>query len=248
MVAALILSLTEQTMFESLLAKTLAILSLQLLITWGAAELVLRWVRHLYDTHAAGVTASKNDAGELDLDLDWTGIRPWFWALIVADIGVFILLLIFGAANLALGLSLFAVWSVLTGIELALALLSVDENLGGRVLALTAATTAICALIATRSGLNFSFLGPILFIALLGLLLVTILRLFYRISTWAQRVTAGFGIVIFIGYLLFDFSRAANLDRAENNTWTRAMSLAIDIYLDIVNLFLQILDLLSDNS
>ena len=141
-------------MFDSLLAKTLAVLSLQLLITWGAAEIVLRWVRHLYNTHAGGVSASKNEAGELDLDLDWTELRPWFWGLIAADIAVFILLLIFGTGNLLLGLSLFAIWSVLTGIELAFALLSVDENLGGRVLALTATTTIACALIATRSGLT----------------------------------------------------------------------------------------------
>jgi FtsH-binding integral membrane protein len=235
-------------MFETLLAKTLAVLSVQLLITWGAAEVVMRWVRHLYDTHTPGITASQNDAGELDLELDYSRIRPYFWALIGVDIVVFIILIFFGTSNLTLGLTLFTVWSLLTGIELALGLLAVDENLGGRVLALTAVATVAGALIATRSSLHFSFLGPILYFALLGLLFVTIGRIFYRIGTWAQRITAGTGILIFIGYLLFDFSRVAVESTAvENNTWTRALSLAIDIYLDIVNPFLQILDLL-DNS
>ena len=35
-------------------------------------------------------------------------------------------------------------------------------------------------------------------------------------------------------------------DTPDANTWSVAMDLAIDIYLDIINLFLQLLDLMSD--
>ena len=58
---------------------------------------------------------------------------------------------------------------------------------------------------------------------------------------------AFFGVVIFTGYLLFDFNRLAQLKAQEtSNTWPVAMNLAISIYLDIINLFLDLLDLLSN--
>ena len=79
------------------------------------------------------------------------------------------------------------------------------------------------------SGIDFSFLGKFLFFGS-GLTLVLLI-----------------GILIFIGYLLYDFN---NLDKAKNiaklNNWNTALDFSVNIYLDIINLFLQILDLLSD--
>ncbi len=147
---------------------------------------------------------------------------------------------------MALGIPLFTVWSILTGIELALALISVDENLGSKVLAITATITFFAALIGMYSGIDFSFLGILLFGALLLLLIGNLLRLFISIPGANRRVMACFGVIIFTGYLLFDFNRLVKLEeRGTANSWYAAMELAIDIYLDMINIFLELLDLLS---
>ena len=57
---------------------------------------------------------------------------------------------------------------------------------------------------------------------------------------------AFFGVVVFTGYLLYDFNRLEKLnENVGANTWPVAMDLSINIYLDIINLFLDLLDLLS---
>ena len=234
-------------MFETLLAKTFTILGSQLFVTWLATVGVITWIRHLYHSGANGVTATRTLDGKLDLDLNWSMIKPYFFTLLIVDIAVFLVLLFKGTQNLALGIPLFTIWSILTGIELALALISVDENLGSKVLAITATITFIAALIGMYSGIDFAFLGIFFFGALILLLIGNLIRLFIAIPRASQRVMAFFGVIIFTGYLLFDFNRLAKLEEREAaNSWSVAMDLAIDIYLDIINLFLELLDLLSN--
>jgi uncharacterized protein len=234
-------------MLESLFSKTFAILSLQLLITWAATIYTINWFRDQYHQGKLGITASKNEADELDLHLGFDAIKPYFWTLLIVDIGVFLCLLFFGRHNILIGLPLFSIWSILTGIELALALLSVDENLGAKVLAITCCITVGAALTGIYSGIDFAFLGPILFWSLIALLLGNIARLIFSIPRAKQRVMAVFGCVIFTGYLLYDFDRLAQASKEQDyNNWPVAMDFAIDIYLDIINLFLENLDLMSD--
>lgn len=233
-------------MFDTLLAKTFIILGSQLFVTWIATVGVIAWVRRLYLSGTEGVTATRNADGELDLDLNWERIMPYFWALFIVDIAVFLVLFFLGTQNLRLGIPLFTLWSILTGVELALALISVDENLGSKILAITATITFIAALFGMHSGIDFGFLGTFLFYGLILLLIGNGSRLFVTISGARQRVMALLGIIIFTGYLLFDFNRLAKLDVSEAaNSWYIAMDLAINLYLDIINLFLELLDLMS---
>jgi FtsH-binding integral membrane protein len=233
-------------MFETLFSKIFVILSLQFFITWVATVYTINWFRELYHLGKLGITATKNEAGELDLQLNFVIIKPFFWTLLIIDIIVFIMLILFGKNNLSVGLHLFSVWSILTGIELALCLLSVDENLGGKVLAITSCITACAALIGMYSGINFIFLGPILFWALILLIMGNIVRLFIAIPRASQRIMAFVGCIIFTGYLLFDFNHLAEAVKYKGyNTWPVAMDFTINIYLDVINLFIKLLDLLS---
>ena len=233
-------------MLNTLYGKTFLLLGGQLLITWLTTVVLLGMVRNLYHSRVTWVSGGTNEDGNLDLKLDWSVVKPYFWTLLVVNIVVFVLLLFYGTANLYVGVPLFTIWSVLTGIELAFCLISVDENLGSKVLALTALITCAAGLIGTYSGIDFSFLRFGLFLALLLLIIFGLIRIFFSIPRWVQRVGALFGVVVFTGYLLFDFNRLSQLsEHATANTWPVAMHIAISIYLDIINLFLDLLDLLS---
>ena len=60
---------------------------------------------------------------------------------------------------------------------------------------------------------------------------------------------AAFGVLIFTGYLLFDFNRLAKLKAvAAANNWDTALNFAISIYLDIINLFISLMNLMSSNN
>lgn len=234
-------------MAQTLFDKTFLILGAQLFITWVSTVLVLRYITSLYYAKTPGVLGKKNEDGELDLDLEWSVVKPYFWTILILDIVLFLILFFVGRSNLSIGIPIFTLWSIVTGIELALALISVDENLGGRVLALTASITSAAALIGIYSGIDFSSLGKLLLIALILLLIGNVLRIFINMARWTQRVMAFLGVLIFIGYLLFDFSKLTEASRNPDlNTWQQAMDISISIYLDIINLFLQLLDLLSN--
>ncbi len=234
-------------MFETLYAKTFAILGLQLFITWLVTVLVIKSVTALYYANAPGISGTTNEDGLLDLVIDSAMIKPYLIGLLVFDGIIFLALLLIGTDIPTIGIPLFCAWSILTGISLALSLISVDENLGGKVLAITVTVTAVCAVIGIYSGIDFGFMGGFLLIALLGLLAANIVRLFVAIPRASQRVVAGFGVVVFTGYLLFDFNRLAKLHgNADANTWSIAMDLSIEIYLDIINFFLHLLDLMSN--
>lgn len=228
-------------MLDTLYGKTFLILTIQLALTWASTFLFILWLRQRYYARAAWVGGSLLESGELDLELDWQAVAPWFWLLLGVDVAVFLLLLFVGQHNLAIGLPLFCLWSLLTGIELALALVSVDENLGGKILALTAMLTFAAFLVGAYAGIDFSFLGSTLFAGLTLVLLGGLYRLLFSISDGWRRLLALFGCAVFVGYLVFDFNR---LTRSPRNDWEKALDLAISLYLDIINLFLHLLDLL----
>ncbi len=228
-------------MLDTLYGKTFLILTIQLALTWASTFLFILWLRQRYYARAAWVGGNQLLSGELDLELDWQAVAPWFWLLLGVDVAVFLLLLFVGQHNLAVGLPLFCLWSLLTGIELALALVSVDENLGGKVLALTAMLTFAAFLVGAYAGIDFSFLGSTLFAGLTLVLLGGLYRLLFSISDGWRRLLTLFGCAVFVGYLVFDFNR---LTRSPRNDWEKALDLAISLYLDIINLFLHLLDLL----
>lgn len=234
-------------LLESLFAKTFAILGSQLVVTWISTIAVIHYARQLARDKTPGISSREIGPGQVDLQIEWSVIRPYVWSILAIDLVLFLILFTAGTKHLLVGIPVFTLWSMLTGAELALSLISVDESLGGRVLGITASLVLASALIALYSDLDFSYLGTILFIALLGLLAAITLRLFVLITRWKQRLLSFLGVAVFVGYLLFDFNRLVQLsDHPPANTWPVAMDTAIGLYLDIINLFLQLLDLLSD--
>lgn len=232
-------------MLDTLYGKTFLLLGSQLGVTWLSTVVLLGIFRNLYHTRVGWVTGGINKDGNLDLDLDWETVKPYFWAVLITDFVVFLVLLFYGKSNLLLGIPLFTFWSVLTGIELALCLISVDENLGAKVLALTALITFAAGLIGAKSGVDFSFLGHGLFASLLLLIVYGLVRIIFSIPRWIQRIWAFFGVTVFTGYLLYDFHQLSLLnEHAAANSWSAAMRVSIRVYLDIINLFLKLLDLL----
>ncbi|MBV2133912.1 Bax inhibitor-1 family protein [Pseudomonas sp. MAP12] len=230
----------------TLYEKTFLILGSQLALTWLSTLILIGLLRRQYHAQSRWVGGSIGMDGKLDLHLDWYYVKPWFYALLSLNFGAFLILLFFARHDLSYGIPLFSLWSVLGGLSLALCLVSVDENLGGRVLGLTALITLAAGLVGSRSGIDFSPLREPLFNALLLLIAIGIFRLFVAIGGWLRRLVALMGIAVFTGYLLHDFHKLSRLNREEAaNSWETAMSLAISIYLDVINLFLDLLDLLS---
>ncbi len=87
---------------------------------------------------------------------------------------------------------------------------------------------------------NLSRLGPFLFIGLITLVVASIFSLFFSFGWLSWLISVG-GVVIFSGYILYDVQRI----KFTQNTLPAAILLTVSLYLDIINLFLFLLRILS---
>jgi FtsH-binding integral membrane protein len=86
-----------------------------------------------------------------------------------------------------------------------------------------------------------NFLAVFLLFSLLGLIIFEFIRAIRGLSRKAIKAKAIFGAFIFSVFLLFDFNLIAKGEYMSNN-WDSAFELAFTIYLDIMNLLLEILE------
>ena len=94
------------------------------------------------------------------------------------------------------------------------------------------------------SNIDFSFLERFLFIALIILIIMGLINLFFFKSKLFSLVRAYIGAVIFTLYLLYDFDRLEKMQGDES--WETAIDIAVNLYLDIINLFLDLLEILAE--
>jgi modulator of FtsH protease len=112
---------------------------------------------------------------------------------------------------------------------------------GGQLVALAGAMTAgvffVMATIATVSKRDFSFLRKFLFVGLILLIIASIANLFFQVPALAVTISA-VAVLIFSLYLLHDVS---DIVRGGETNYIMA---TIRLFLDILNLFVNLLNLL----
>jgi FtsH-binding integral membrane protein len=108
---------------------------------------------------------------------------------------------------------------------------------------ITGGVTAVFGILGVSQPKWFEGLGSTLFICLCGLLVVRIAQLFIP-------ALAGFGLIdwlsagLFSMYIGYDMHRATSVPKTLDN----AVDVAVDLYLDIINLFLSILRIAGSSS
>ena len=214
-------------MFPTLMSKTFIILTASLAVAWLACMFAARLF---------------NRALQMQ---DYQVVKRYTTFALIVNIGAF-LLLMFMRTAFPLNIILMALFTASSGFSLGVYFIAYNDT-AQKALSLTVLTTFLTGLIAMYSGLDFAWMGKFLFIALIILVIYYLIRIFVRIR--GQKFMAGLGVLIFTGYLLFDFNRLAKLKAvAEANNWDTALNFAISIYLDIINLFISLMNLMSSNN
>lgn len=137
---------------------------------------------------------------------------------------------------------LFSLFTVLSGITLVPLLATFAIEFKGydiiyRALFATTATFLAMAMIGFTSKRSFAGLGGFLMMGLIGMIIVGVLGIFIPWSNTSEMFYSGFGVIVFSGYALFDFNRLKHYPE------DAYISAAIQLYLDIFNLFISILRL-----
>ena len=143
------------------------------------------------------------------------------------------------------GIIFFTTSSITFGFLLSIIMLEMDENDGFNALKIVFLVTLITGFIGYSDVYSFSessSLALFLLISLLGLIGFEFIRIFRGFSRWAIRIKAIFGAFVFSMFLLFDFNLLRKKSDFGVNDWDNAFNIAFQIYLDIINLLLEILD------
>ena len=151
---------------------------------------------------------------------------------------------------LLVGMTLFTLTNVCLGPILGWAMLMMDENDGMRALKITLVVTFIAGLIGYSDFYSFSqngYLTTIMGILLFGLVVFTFINLFRGFSRATTRYVAIGGAILFTLYIIVDFNRLIYLENINVNDWNTAFYMSYTIYLDIINLLLDILDAMGNS-
>lgn len=92
---------------------------------------------------------------------------------------------------------------------------------------------------ASRKGYDLTFLGPILFTCLIVLILFGFIQAFFPLGPISTMIYAGLGSLLFSAYIVYDTHNLIKRFTYDEYIWA-----SVVLYLDILNLFLYLLDLL----
>jgi FtsH-binding integral membrane protein len=177
--------------------------------------------------------------------------RILFWGLVIAEFGI-----VFGISGMLHKLSLttatlmFIVYSVINGALLSVIFLVYTMSSIGMVFFITAATFGVMALIGYTTKTDLSKLGSILFMALIGLIIATVVNMFVH-SSGLMMIISYVGVLIFVGLTAYDSQKIKEMlltaPDAGEGMQKIALLGALSLYLDFINLFLMLLRILGSN-
>jgi modulator of FtsH protease len=178
----------------------------------------------------------------ISLDLSFMAQHP-----IMAVVGMLVIMfgLIMGIkanSNSSIGVLLLLAFTLFMGVMLG-PILQVALHLrnGGQLIGMAAGGTGIIFLtlagIATTTKKDFSFMGKFLMVGIIMLIVASLANMFFQIPAF-QLALSGVAVLLFSGFILYDVSRIVNGGE------TNYIMATLSIYLDIYNLFVNLLQIL----
>ncbi len=173
-----------------------------------------------------------------------------FWGLIIGELVlVFVISGMIHKISITTATLLFVLYSVINGLTLSPLLYAFTETSIAKVFFITAGTFGVMSLIGYTTKTDLSSIGKILFMALIGLIIATVVNLFMHSST-LDLIISYAGVVIFVGLTAWDTQKIKNMLATceEPNEQAHKIALlgSLTLYLDFINLFIYLLRILGD--
>ena len=174
--------------------------------------------------------------------------QPLFWGLIIGELVLVIVLsAMINRISFTTALILFALYSVLNGVTLApLFIVFTAESIASAFF-VTAGTFGAMAIFGYITKFDLSGIGKILIMALFGLIIASIVNIFLA-SSQMEMIINYAGVLIFTGLTAYDTQKIKNLVQENINNENIIPKLSVigslTLYLDFINLFIKLLQLM----
>ena len=167
------------------------------------------------------------------------------WGLVIAEFAI-----VFGVSaainrlSLTTATLLFVLYSVINGALFSSIFLVYTMSSIASVFFITAGTFGVMALIGYTTKKDLSSMGKILFMALIGIIIATIVNIFLK-SSGLETIVSYLGVLIFVGLTAYDTQKIKNMllmaPDASEASQKIALLGALNLYLDFINLFIYLL-------
>lgn len=167
------------------------------------------------------------------------------WGLIIAEFGLVVgISAAINKLSLTTATVLFVLYSIINGATLSFIFAVYTMSSIASVFFITAGTFSVMAVIGYTTKKDLSSMGKILFMALIGIIIATIVNLFLK-STGLELVVSYLGVLIFVGLTAYDTQKIKEMlimaPDAGEGTQKIALLGALSLYLDFINLFIYLL-------
>ena len=187
---------------------------------------------YLYNVNAEGFITGRSILG---------------WVVMLAPLGlVFLMGGMVERLSSATLLAVFIAYSALTGMSLSYIFVVYDLTAIIRTFFLSAGVFGIMAIAGYTTRTDLTKLGNILFIGLIGILLASLVNIFWPNGTMSWVISV-IGVIVFTGLTAYDMQKIKRMGEvvASGTETAQKMALmgALSLYLDFINLFLMLLRL-----
>jgi FtsH-binding integral membrane protein len=174
---------------------------------------------------------------------------PLKWVVMLAPLAlVFFLSARLHAMKASTAQGVFWFYSALMGVSLATIFMAFTGASIARVFFITAGTFAGMSLWAYTTKKDLSGWGSFLFMGLIGIILASIVNIFLK-STGLQFAVSIIGVLVFVGLTAYDTQNIKNEYAEHHDEETQgklAISGALRLYLDFINIFIMLMQLFGD--
>ena len=179
------------------------------------------------------------------------GNRFMIFGLIIVELGlVFAMSAGLRRFSPATAASMFLVYSLLNGLTLSVVLLAYTQSSVVQAFITAAGMFGAMSVYGMLTHTDLSRMGSILFMALIGLVIASVVNMFWANSALYWIITYA-GVLIFVGLTAYDTQKLKYIATATANDPRAAARLsvngALSLYLDFLNLFLMLLRIMGGN-
>ncbi len=179
------------------------------------------------------------------------GNKLALWGMLIAELAVvFYLSARINSISFTKATVMFIIYSILNGATLASIFLVYTMSSIASTFFVAAGTFGVMALYGYVTKSDLTRIGNICLMALIGLIIATLVSMFWQ-NSMLQMIITYAGVILFVGLTAYDSQKIKRLltaDGIEVTEETQKIALlgALTLYLDFINLFLYLLRLLGD--
>jgi FtsH-binding integral membrane protein len=171
------------------------------------------------------------------------------WGLVIAELALVIgISAAINRLSLATATLLFVLYSAINGVVLSSIFLVYTTSSIASVFFITAGTFAVMAFVGYTTKADLTSLGKILLMALIGLIIASLVNVFFLKSTGFDLIISYVGVLIFVGLTAYDSQKIKQMlmmaPDAGESSQKLALLGALSLYLDFINLFIYLLRIL----